>query len=206
MYKRSLVLAFSMLLLLVLLGCAPAAPSAADLKAPTVKLARVEVFSYFPIPWKEWPAQPPTPTPQVPVAVRVPLNLAFVFDLENPNDVPVTFDQMKFTVEFEAAPDAKGEYFALSSPNVYDRQTIPAKTTNSLRVNVAIDSAVVPGTLTVAYGQRMAEKKLNAIALVNTWWDKIQDFGFGIKVTGGTADFSSGAAKKLVTFEAKWPK
>src|SRR5574341_1306796 len=146
----------------------------------------------------------PTPTPQVPVAVRVPLNLAFVFDLENPNDVAVTLDQMKFTVELEAKPDAPGEYFALASPNVYDRQSIAAKSTSTLRVIVVLDSAIVPATLTVAYGQRMAEKKLNANNLVNFWWDKIQDFGYGIKVTGGTADF--GPAKQLVTFEGKWPK
>lgn len=204
MHKRLFAFTFLMVLMLALFGCAPTAPVPTQVKPPAVTLARVEVASYFPVPWKEWPAQPPTPTPQVPVAVRVPLNLAFVFNLENPNDVAVTLDQMKFTVELEAKPDAPGEYFALASPNVYDRQSIAAKSTNTLRVNVVLDSAIVPATLTVAYGQRMAEKKLNANSLVNFWWDKIQDFGYGIKVTGGTADF--GPAKQLVTFEGKWPK
>jgi hypothetical protein len=205
MYNRLLALVLFAAVVVALVGCAPtAAPT--ELRAPVVKLARVEVGSYFPVPWKEWPAQPPTPTPPIPVTVRVPLNLAFVYDIENPNDVAVTLDQLKFTVELEAAPAAPGEYFALATPNVYERQSIPAKTTNSLRVNVVIDSAVVPGTLTVAYGQRLAEKKLSATALVSSWWDGIQDFKYGIKVTGGTADFASGSMKKLVTFEGKWPK
>ncbi|MBI4790176.1 MAG: LEA type 2 family protein [Chloroflexi bacterium] len=206
MRERLLVITLLVLVAFVFLGCAPAAPATTEVKAPTVKLTRVEVSSYFPVPWKEWPAQPPTPTPQIPVAVRVPMNLAFVYEIENPNDVAVTLDQMKFTVELEAAPSSPGDYFALATPNVYDRQSIPAKTTNALRVNVVIDSAVVPGTLLVAYGQRIAEKKLNPNALVSSWWDQIQDFKYGIKVTGGTADFSGGGKRTLATFEGKWPK
>ncbi len=209
MNKRLIALVLAMLVILALLGCAPSAP--AELKPPVVKLARVEAVGVFAVPWAGWPAQPPAPTPAFNVVPRFPITLAFVFDLENPNDVAVTFEQMKFNVELEAKPDAPGEYFSLALPNVYDRQSIPAKATNTLRVNVVIDSGVVPGTLTVAYGQRMAEKKLNASTLVNYWWDKVGDVSsaspaYGIRVTGGSAEFSSGAARKQVTFEAKWPK
>ncbi len=205
MGNRILTLILIAVAVAALVGCQQA-PASAELKAPTVRLARVEIGGYFPLPWKEWPAQPPTPTPAFNVVPRQPLNLAFVFELENPNDVAVTFDQMKFTVELEAKEGAPGEYFALANPNVYDRQTVPAKTTNTVRVSTMLDSAVVPGTLTVAYGQQMAAKKLSAPVLVNYWWDKIQDFAYGIKVTGGTADFSSGGQRKLATFEGKWPK
>ena len=211
MHKRLFAFMLLMVLSFALFGCAPAAPSAADLKPPVVKLARVEAVGVFPIPWPGWPVQPPTPTPQFNVVPRFPITLSFVFDLENPNDAPMTLEQMKFNVELEAKPDAPGEYFSLASQNVYDRQTIAGKATNSLRVNVVVDSGVVPGTLTVAYGQRMAEKKLNASTLVNYWWDKVGDVSsanpaYGIKVTGGSAEFSSGAARQMATFETKWPK
>ena len=98
MHRRLFVLTLLVGLLFALSGCATATPAPTELKAPTVKLARVEVWSYFPLPWKEWPAQPPTPTPAFNVVPRQPLNLALVFELENPNDVPVTFEQMKFSV------------------------------------------------------------------------------------------------------------
>ena len=99
-----------------------------------------------------------------------------------------------------------GEFFALATPIVYEKQTIPAKTTNQVRVVTVLDSAVVPGTLGVAYGQRLGALGLTGAALVQNWWANIGDFKFGIKASGGTADFTSGGTKKLVTFEGKFPK
>ncbi len=210
MHKRLLILTFLALFSVALAACQPAAPAAADLKPVNVKLARVEAVGVFALPWAGWPVQPPAPPPAFNIVPRYPITLSFVFDLENPNDVPMMFEQMKFNVELEAKPDAPGEYFSLATPNVYDRQSVPAKATNALRVNAVIDSGVVPGTLLVAYGQQMAAKKLNANVLVNYWWDKIGDLGsanpaYGVKLTGGSADFSGGGTRKQVTFEASWP-
>lgn len=206
--------------LLVAVGvsaCSSATPAPTELKNPTFALKQVMVQSYFAPPWAGWPAAVPTPTPPpagtpaaqyvpFPGAISVPLVLAFVWDIENPNDMPVTLEQMKFTVEFEAAPSKPGEFFALNTPIAYEKQTIPAKTTNQVRVVVVLDSAVVPGNLAVTSGQRMLALGLSGATLVKDWWTNIGDFKFGIKATGGTADFSSGAMKKLVTFDGKFPK
>ncbi len=211
MHKRLLIHTILGLVVVALAACAPSAPSAADLKPVNVKLARAEAVGVFALPWTGWPVQPPAPTPAFNIVPRYPITLSFVFELENPNDVAITLDQMKFNVELEAKPDAPGEYFSLATPTVYDRQTIPGKATNSLRVNALIDSGVVPGTLTVAYGQQMAAKKLNANMLVNYWWDKVGDLGsanpaYGVKLTGGLAEFSGAGTRKQTTFEAAWPK
>ncbi len=204
---RRVLLALVVLILagIALAGCAqaPAPTPLPDLKAPTVQLSRVEVASYFP-----WPAPPPTvapttPTPPPPPAVRVPLVLAYVFDINNPNPYPVTLDGMKFTTEFEAAPN---EYFAVNTPFVNEKMSLPGGATNQLRVTVVYDSQVVPGNLAVTSGARLAALKLSPGAVVQNWWEKIGDFSFGIKVTNGTAEFKSEKGDKLVTFEGKFPK
>jgi len=198
---RRVLLALAVLLLaaVALAGCAqaPAPTPLPDLKDPTVQLSRVEVASYFPM-----PAIPPTPTPPPP-AYSVPLVLAYIFEINNPNPYPVTLDGMKFTTEFEAAPN---EYFALNTPFVNEKMSIPANSSNQLRVTAVYDSNVVPGNLAVTSGARLKALNLTPAAVVRNWWEKIGDFSFGIKVTNGTAEFKSEKGNKLVTFEGKFPK
>ena len=206
-------------LLVVLSACSPAAPAPAELKNPTITLNQVQVQSYFAAPWAGWPAAIPTPTPPpagtpaaqyvpFPGAISVPMVLAFVWDINNPNDAPVTLERMQFTVEFEAAPSKAGEYFALATPIVYEKQTIPAKTTNQVRAVVVLDSAAIPGNLLVTNGQRLSALGLSTKTntLLQDWWANVGDFKFGIKASAGTADMTVGGAKKVVTFEGKFPK
>lgn len=213
--KRLLVL-MSLLVVVGMSGCATATPAPVELKNPTFTLNQVQVQSYFPPPWSTWPGTIPTPTPPpagtpaaqyvpFPATISVPLVLGFVWDINNPNDAPVMLEQMKFTVEFEAAPSAANEYFALATPIVYEKQSIPGKATNQVRAVVVLDSAVVPGNLAVTSGQRMGALKLSGATLIKDWWANIGDFKFGIKATSGTADMVVGGAKKVVTFEGKFP-
>lgn len=141
-----------------------------------------------------------------PGTISVPMVLAFIWDISNPNDVPVTIEQMKFTVEFEAAPSKPGEYFALSTTIVQEKQSLPGKATNQVRTVVVLDSAVVPGNLAVTSGQRLGALGLTGATLVKDWWTNAPDSKFGIKATAGTADVTMGGAKKVVTFEGKFPK
>ncbi len=202
--RKFLFLALVLALVLGTVGCGQQATG--PLAAPKVELKRVELASNFDVPWAGWPATPPTPTPfalPAGTTIRVPLILGFIFDVSNSNDATVTLDQIKFTVEFEAAPN---EYFALNTPIAYERMSIPAKTTNQYRVTVIMDSAVVPGNLAVTSGARMSALKLSGTGLVQKWWTEIGDFKYGIKATGGTADFSSASGKLMATFEGKFPK
>jgi len=141
-----------------------------------------------------------------PGTISVPLVLAFVWDVNNPNDSSVTLEQMKFTVEFEAAPSKPGEYFALNTPIVYEKQTVPGKSTNQVRVVVVFDSAVIPGNLAVTSGQRMSALGLSSTTLIRDWWTNIGDFKFGIRASGGTADLVLGSTTKVISFQGKFPK
>ncbi len=171
-----------------LAGCATAPTGGPISQPPKVELDRVEVASYFPY------AAPPA---------RVPLGMAFVFNISNPNDVPVLLEDFKFTYAFEAAP---GEYFPLATPILYERIYTPGRTTNQIRVVSILDSAIVPGTLAVTSGYRLGPLRLRAPDVVKKWWETVGDFSFGIKVMEGTATFSTPDDSKLVTFEASFPK
>ena len=174
------------LVALAVAGCATMPGAGGSPRSPRVKLQRVEVASYFPY------APPPA---------RVPLVLGFIYDVSNPNDVPVALEEMKFTVSFEGKP---GEYFALNTPIAYERMSIPGKTTNQLRVVTVLDSLVVPGNLAVTSGQRVTDLGLKPGDMVKDWWEKIGDFPFGIKVAEGVAMFEGSSI--LVSFEDTFPK
>jgi hypothetical protein len=162
--------------------------TAAKLQTPTVELERVEVQSYFP--YAEKPA-------------RVPLVLAFIFKITNPNTFKVGLEDLKFTYGFEGKP---GEYFDLNTPTVFDTMSIPGKTTNQLRVVSVLDSMVVPSTLAVASGFRIQALELKIPDVVKMWWEQIGDFSFGIRVTEGVASFTSEQGDALATFEGTFPK
>lgn len=173
---------------LALAGCATVPLGGPMTQAPRVELDRVEVASYFPY------AAPPA---------RVPLGMAFVFNIHNPNSAPVVLEDFKFTYAFEAAP---GEYFPLATPIVYERMATPGNMTNQIRVVSILDSAIVPGTLAVTSGYRLGALKLRAPDVVKKWWETVGDFGFGIRVTEGTATFSTGDDSRVVTFEGSFPR
>jgi hypothetical protein len=179
---------FLLLLVLAVGGCATMPGAGGPARPPQVKLERVEVASYFPY------AAPPA---------RVPLVLAFVYNLTNPNDFQVALEEMKFTVAFEAKP---GEYFALNTPVVYETMHIPGEKTNQLRVTAILDSLIVPGNLAVTSGHRVIALGLKPGDVVKEWWEKIGDFPFGIKVSEGVAIFAGPEGQILVPFEDTFKK
>jgi hypothetical protein len=178
--------ATAVIALLAVAGCATMEPSSIA-ASPQIKLERVEVASYLPY------AAPPA---------RVPLVLAFVFNVTNPNDHSVTLEELRFAYAFEA----KGQFFTLNSPAVYDMQSIPAKATNQVRVVSVLDSAIVPATLAVTQGFKMAELQMKAPELVKTWWETIGDFAYPIRVSEGVATFTAGKASTISTFQETFMK
>ncbi len=181
--RRAIVL---LLVTMAVAGCATTPGAGGAPQSPQVRLERVEVASYFPY------AAPPA---------RVPLVLAFVYKVSNPNDTSVALEEMKFTVSFEAKP---GEFFALNTPTVYETMYIPGKTSNELRVTTVFDSLIAPGNLAVTSGQRVLALGLKPGDVVKEWWEKIGDFSYGIKVSEGVAIFNGGSM--IVPFEDRFPK
>ena len=80
-----------------LFGCATV-PTEDNFRDPNVTLNRVEVAHY----WGWWYfSNKIEPTMGTAGNYGAPLDLAFVFDIENPNAYPVRMEDLKFTVAFE---------------------------------------------------------------------------------------------------------
>lgn len=205
MRKITLVILLGLLVIgVAACATAPAAPAATEFKSPTVSLNRVEVAGYFP-----WPAPPPTPTPAPSVStLNIPLVLAYVFDVSNPNGSTVTLKTLKFASDFEAAPN---EFFTLNTPMSNDSMSIPAGATNQLRVTAVYNTAQVFTSLAVTGGARLKALSLNPGDVITKWWTapgNATDAGLGytVRASTGTAEFTSVKGTTVVTFEGKFPK
>jgi hypothetical protein len=175
------------ILIFLFYGCKPGLIPTEDAGKPRVTLERVEVMSYFP--WTDLPA-------------RTPLALGFVFNIHNPSGYNVMLDNIKFTVSFEAP---QNKYIEIATPTYYDRIFFPPNTTNQYRIVSIIDSATIRLTLLVAQAPKIQELKLNPNDLIKSWYSKIGDFGFKIKVSEGMAVFSSEKGDIFVPFEGIFP-
>jgi len=111
-------------------GCACVQPKATEknFKAPVVTLDNMEVVHSF----GYWYFSKKTkPTKGNPDNVGAPLDLAFTFNVENPNDFPVMLENLKFTVAFED--------FDLNTVSTDAAQFIPPGKTNQVRVHAHFD-------------------------------------------------------------------
>lgn len=169
-------------------GCATVPEKAAGpLRPPKVELQRVEIAHY-------WPFYLDTKERR-----GSPLDLAFIFGIENPNDRAVTLEELRFTVAFEPG-------FEVNTLSVYEKMSIPPRATNQLRVHAAFDAYTTLLSLLVTGGFRLQETGVKAPDQVKAWWDKISDFGFEIAVTNGVASFSSGGGEAIAHFRGTFPK
>lgn len=163
-------------------------------KAPTVKLERVEVASY----WGYYIDGILDKEGKLTAGRRgSPLVLAFIYSIHNPNNLKLMLDEMKFAVFFEDAEVNTLTYF--------EDNYIPGKTTDFFRINGTFDSMVVAGNPNVRESKVREDSKLTSAELVKKWWEGIGDFTFPIKVIG-TATFVGPDGKNvIVPFEGTFP-
>ncbi len=169
-------------------GCATMPGTAGGpVQPPKVELQRVEIAHY-------WPFYLDTKESR-----GSPLDLAFIFGIENPNDTTVTLDELRFTIAFEPG-------FEVNTLSVYEKMSIPPRTTNQLRVHASFDPYVTLLSLLVTGGFRLQQAGVKAPDQVKAWWEQVADFGFEIAVTNGVAAFSSDRGDSLAYFQATFPK
>jgi hypothetical protein len=170
------------------------AAKAAAVKAPVVKLERVEVASYWGynldgILDKEG---------KLTAGRRgSPLVLAFVYSVQNPNNLKLMLDEMKFAVFFEDAE--------VNTLTFFEDNYIPSKTTDFFRISGTFDALVVSGNPNVRASKALTEKNISSADLVKKWWEGIGDFNFPIRVNG-TATFVGPDGKNIIVpFEGTFP-
>ena len=185
---------------LLLVGCAGTAaqksgPAAHGFKPPVVTLDHVEVAHY----WGWWYyAKSVAPTKGAAGDYGAPLDMAFVFSLENPNPFPVKLESFSFTVAFDE--------FDVNSPSAIEAQWIPAGMTNQLRVHSIIDARQTLLSLMVTGGFKLQEKGLTAFDQLEKWWTDAPEFAFPVHVNGGAAVFSADGASEVASFNFVYPE
>ncbi|MDA8408232.1 MAG: hypothetical protein M0T73_15425 [Deltaproteobacteria bacterium] len=170
-------------------------------EAPVITLDRVEVASIQPFFVKPRIGYKNEKEPGKELPSGAILNMAYIFDIKNPNKTPVMLDELTFTTAFEG--------FEVNTAFSYENSWIPAGKTNQLKVVTTNETLPTITSLMVAAEnvQKLQEKKLAAGAIVKKWWENVGDFSFPIEVTAGTALFKDEKGKELrVTFTGKWPK
>ena len=170
-------------------------------EAPVVTLDRVEVASiqpFFVKPRVEYKNEK-EPGKELPAGGI--LNMAYIFNIKNPNKTPVMLDELTFSTAFDG--------FEINTAFSYEDSWIPGGKTNQLKV--VTTNETLPTITSLMVGAENAEKiqqqKTSAGALVKKWWETVGDFSFPIEVTAGTALFKDEKGKELrVTFTGKFPK
>ncbi len=190
-----------MICVFVLVAFGLSAVSAPAFQAPTITLERVDVANiqtFFVKPRVEF-KDANDPGKELPVGAM--LNMAYTFQIKNPNKEPIMLDEMSFTVAFEG--------FDVNTANSTVNSWIPGGKTNEVRVVIANETLPTITSLMVGAqnAARIQEMKTSAGALVKKWWETVGDFAFPITVTGGTATFRDEKGKEVRgTFSGAWPK
>jgi hypothetical protein len=198
MHKKSILLTcFSIFIIVAFMtGCAglTAKPTESNFKAPSVTLGHVEVpyytgYYYF--------GNKVKPTKGKAGNYGAPMQMAFIFEIENPNSYPVMLDGFKFSVYFED--------FEVNTVFSAETVWIPPGKTNQLRVPAMFDTRQTLLTLLLPGAMKLSEKKMSPWAALEKWWIGAPDFSFPIGVTEGAAIFNAGGIVKVIPFEATFP-
>lgn len=179
-------------------GCAGAGmtakPTAQNFKPPVVTPAGMEVahsFGYW------YFSNKVEPTKGKPDNVGAPLDLAFTFNVQNPNSYAIQLEELKFTVAFEG--------FDLNTVSTDASQWIPAGMTNQVRVHAHFDVRQSLLSLLVTGGFQLKEMDTNAWAALEKWWTGIPNYEVPIQVKGGAAITKAGNLTKVASFSAAFP-
>ena len=180
----------------MLAGCAGmmVTPTQQNFKAPVVTLDSMEVahaFGYW------YFSKKVKPTKGKPDNVGAPLDLAFIFNIKNPNEFPVKMENLKFTIAFEE--------FDLNTVASTDTMWIPAGKTNQVRVHAHFDVRQSLLSLLVTGGFQLKAKGTNAWDQLEKWWTGIPEYAVPIYVKAGSAVFKADDLTQVITFKASFP-
>ncbi len=199
--KRLFTIICALAVAVSMAGCASmsAKPTAKNFVDPKIELEMVEVAHY----WGWWYfSKKVKPTMGTPGNYGAPLDLAFVFNVTNPNPYPIQLENIKFTVAFEE--------FDLNTVTSTASQWIPAGKTNQIRVHAMFDGRQSLLSLLVTGGFKLKKKTGAAgpgpaLKQLAAWWKAAPEYGFPIYVKEGAAVINAGPVNKVVSFSAKFP-
>ena len=211
MHKRSIILKCLSVVAIVALfgGCATVPkPTQKNFEVPVVTLDSMEVahaFGYW------YFSNKVKPTKGKPDNVGAPLELAFIFNIENPNAYPVKLENLKFSIAFEEFDLNMVESTeTMWIPSGKSRKCIfskwkPTGMSNQIRVLAMFDTRQTLLTLLLPGAMKLSEKKISPWQALEKWWNGAPDFSFPVYVKEGAAIFKADGLTKVITFKATFP-
>jgi hypothetical protein len=179
----------------LLAGCAGMqTASESNFKNPTVTLSHAEV-PYYTGYW--YYAKAVAPTKGDANDNGAPMQMAFIFDIKNPNDYPVMLQSLKFSVLFED--------FEVNTLTSQEAMWIPAGKTNQLRVPGMFDTRQTLLTLMLPGAMQLKAMGKTPWDFLEKWWKGAPDFSFPVSITEGAATFKADGVTKVSGFKAKYP-
>jgi hypothetical protein len=196
MRKQSIFTAALSLLVIAafLTGCAGMKPSESNFKQPVVKLDHVEIPYYT---GYYYYSKKVEPTKGNAGDYGAPMMLAFIFELQNPNEYPVMLDGFSFSVLFED--------FEVNTVMAPETMWIPGGKTNQLRVPAMFDTRQTLLTLLLPGAMMLKEKGISPWDALEKWWTGAPEFSFPVSAKEGAAVFKADGLVKVVPFEATFP-
>ena len=195
MHKKSiLMLCLSVFVIAAFMSGCATTPTGKNFKAPKVALSHVEVPYYT---GYYYLSSKVTPTKGNAGNYGAPMMMAFIFDIENPNDYPVELNSFKFSVLFEE--------FEVNTVSSAETMWIPAGKTNQLRIPAIFDTRQTLLTLLLPGAMKIKERGQSPWAVLEAWWTGAPDFSFPVGVTEGAAVFKAGDLVEVTAFEATFP-
>ena len=179
----------------LLFGCAALQkPSESNFKSPVISLDHVEIpyytgYYYF--------GSDVKPTKGGAGNYGAPMQVAFIYEITNPNDYPVRLDGFTFSVMFEDF-----EVNTVSSP---ESMWIPAGKANQLRVPAMFDTRQTLLTLLLPGAFMLKDKNVSPWDLLEKWWTGAPDYSFPISASEGSAVFKADDVTRVVAFSATFP-
>ena len=212
MHNRSIILKWLSVVAIIALigGCATIPkPTEKNFEVPVVTLDSVEVahaFGYWYFSNKVQPTKGKLDN------VGAPLELAFIFNIKNPNPYLVKMENLKFTIAFEEFDlNTVESTETMWIPPGESKQSIfsgwkPTGMFNQLRVDAHFDVRQSLLSLMVTGGFKLKEKGIDAFSQLEKWWTEIPEYSVPIHVKGGSAVFQADGLSKVATFEATFPE
>ena len=199
MHKKSIILLTALMfgMGLIFASCTglQVKPTAANFKAPMIKLAYIGP-TYYTGWWTYGKAKVALgKAPKFGGSSAV--TLEFVFQIANPNNYPILLDSSQFFLYFDD--------YELRIVKDMNEMWIPAGKTNSKVLHVTLDPVTTWGKFLLAGKQLAQERGDKPWGKVSQWWLGLPDMELKIDVTEGSFSFRSDGVSKVVGFSATYP-
>lgn len=170
-------------------------PTAANFKAPVVKLDSIQP-SYYEGFWYYGKAQPEMG--KAPAGGgSSPVTLDFVFNVTNPNDYPIRYDSSSFYLYFED--------YELRVVNESNPMWIPAGKTNTKVLNVTLTPFSTYVKFLLAAKELAIQRGDKPWDKITKWWTELPEMSFPIDLKEGNFTFSADGIVKVVPIAIKYP-